>query len=213
MIPHRRRGGPASVVYTDNGVSSGSVSSFTFSARNLGTASSDRKIIVATVGLGNSATLSSVTVAGVSATVSFTVANVGIAIVSVPTGATGDVVVNWSAAENTVTIGVWAAYGLGSTTPTDTGSSVADPFTDTLNVSAGGIAVGLAHIDATGGSAPTFTWTGLAEVFDGAGSSPASGQAHSGASSNFATAQTGLTITADASAARELGSLVIASFR
>jgi len=88
-------------------------SSYTFSSQNLGTAASDRQIIVLakTEGVnGGGLVFSSITVQGITATLiqadtgAVTANNCAIAIVDVPTGTTGDIV---------VTLGVTTAYDMG----------------------------------------------------------------------------------------------------
>lgn len=173
---------------------------FTFSSQNLGTASSDRYIIVGigTRKAGTTGQINSVTVGGVSATIvgqtkatgDSNNSTAGMAIALVPTGTTGDVVVTMSEAFLRMGISLWSATSLSSITPTDSGTSNASDPTDNLNISAGGFAIGYSFA----GSNVTATWTGLTENFDTNFQTNAS---HTGASQTFDTIQTGRTITAD----------------
>jgi len=207
----------ATIVHTADPTDSVDRTNYTFSGVAIGTAATNRRIIV---GVGNrftsgNPTISSLTVAGIPAT---QVAHVSagastvkatLFIADVPTGTTADIVVNQSGGTVNCGLGVWAAYDLLSSTATDFGTSVANPATDGIAVSAGGIIVGYA---VTGGSdAPrTHTWTGISEEFD---ETIEGFIAHTGASGEFASASTP-TLTVTPSAALALGpAAVFASFR
>lgn len=173
-------------------------STYTFSAVNFGTASSDRKIIVAVSGRtldGSSSgnVITSVTIGGVSATISVQAQNSGntqgIAIAAVPTGTSGDVVVVFSETMTNADIATYSTTGISSNVAFSTGTSTANPLTANIDVPAGGIAVALAKSD--DGTA-TATWAGLTERYD---ESDANGNDISGASLAFATVQTGLTVS------------------
>lgn len=172
-------------------------STYTYAAQNLGTASSDRKIIVAVHGRksGANTTINSVTVGGISATIVVQDSNnlsnsntAGIAIASVPSGTTGNVVVVFGATMARSEIGLWSVVGLYNSTPTVTATSLTNDGTCTINVLAGGFVIGAGTV-----ITQFTTWSNLTERYDDSVSSTVS----SGASNNFATAQTGLTITAD----------------
>lgn len=183
------------LVFNQTNESPTNQSAYTFSSVNLGTATSDRVIIVSTTGRaddGTARTLSSMTIGGVSATINVQSENSGnvaaIACASVPTGTTGDVVVTFSGTMGDAKIATYRATNI-STTATDTGSSSANPLTDTLNISATGFALSMAKSD---GTTPTATWTNLVERFD---ESDQGGNYVSGASQTYQTAQTALSIT------------------
>lgn len=169
-------------------------SSYTFSAQSLGTAASDRYIVV-TVGAraGTTETISSVTIGGVTATINVqSTSNNNIAsvcIANVPTGATGDIVVTFSGTMDRCGIGAWRATGVTSTTATDTGTSIANPLTTNLDINAGGFAVAIGRTD----DIATATWTNLTEKFDE--EIGAEGNFFSGASDEFVSAQTNLAVT------------------
>lgn len=188
----------ANVTFLQNTISVADASSYTFAAQNLSTAAADRYIIVGVSARGVGApTLDSVTIGGVSATLVAmarnTVSNLSVttlAVANVPTGTTGDVVVTFSAGMVRCGIGVFRTTGI-NPTPTGTATSVADaPTQSTLDVVAGGFAVAVAH---TAGDNATTTWTGLTERYD---QIDAELTPHTGASDDFASTQTDLTITA-----------------
>ena len=109
----------------DNPVSN----AFTFSSHGLGTAASDRKIILGITALhGSTRTLSSVTIGGVTATITVqangsSADHQSIVIADVPTGATGDIVVTFSASTTVCGIVGVAVYGLSSSTAVATYTS------------------------------------------------------------------------------------------
>lgn len=179
-------------------------STYTFAAQNLGTASSDRYIIVSAAArkAGASTTISSITIGGITATIVKQATNfitntnvVGLAIALVPAGATGDIVVTFGGTMVRCAIGVWLATNISSITPVDTDSSTAADPTCALNVTTGGFAIG-----ASGPLASTSTWTGLTERFD---ISVEASNIFTGASDTFAAAQHQLTITIDSTGAVE----------
>ncbi|MGE0604992.1 MAG: hypothetical protein AB7O46_14530, partial [Xanthobacteraceae bacterium] len=142
------------------------LSTYTFSSADLGTPASNRYIIVGAIGVGGSASaISSVTVGGVSAalviagTLQFA-SPIELWIASVPTGATGNIVVVFNSSESACGIGVWAAY-LASPTAIDTGSGTTT-FNDTLTSAAGGFAVAISMLNSAAGS----TWTNITENYD-----------------------------------------------
>lgn len=141
-----------------------------FQGLSIGTAASDRRVIVAVHGVDGvsaSPTISSATIGGVSATIicQTTVnarAVTGIIIAAVPTGTTADVSITFSSGLVRAAIGVWTCTGLTSSTAVDSGTSGATPGTKTLTTVAGGFAVGA--ISEFAGN--TFTWTNLTEDYD-----------------------------------------------
>jgi len=141
-------------------------STYTFTSADLGTAAANRHIIVGINGVGGSASqVSSVTIGGVSAarviagTLQYN-SPIEIWIAAVPTGATGDIVVNFNGSESAASVSVWAAY-LASATPVDIGDGTGT-FNDTLNSTAGGFAVAITMLNPTAGS----TWTNVTENYD-----------------------------------------------
>lgn len=180
------------------------VTTYTFSSQNLGTAASDRHIIVAVAAraLGATAcTISSVTVGGVAATISHQVSNnttnsnvVGLAIAAVPSGTTGDIVVTLSRSALRCRIAAYRATTI-NPTATDTGTdttAASSQVSDTIDVPAGGCAVAVTMV-AIVTPPTTWTWGGVTEDHDATVETSAS---VSGASSAFAASQSGLSVTA-----------------
>lgn len=167
----------------------------TYSGVPLGDAASDRLVVIwVHMAIGGAADLTSATIAGISATKVLEVdgTNSCSAIIQavVPSGTTGNVVVNWSASVARGGIGVWALYNLQSTTPHDfdapAGGGVATRSVS-LDFAAGGI--GIAGI---GNNESPSTWTNATERFDLQGAS----NGISGADYTAATAEIGRSISA-----------------
>lgn len=174
---------------------------YTFSSQNLGTADADRYIAVGIVARGTSpVTVSSATIGGVSATISVQTTNTtpgyniaAIIIAAVPSGTTGDIVVTFSAGVLRCGIAAYRLVGIDSITPADTGTSVANAPTTSLDIAANGVGIGMAMTQAS----TTTTWTGLTEDSD---FTPESVITASSASLFPGTTQTGLTCTGTFSA-------------
>jgi len=165
---------PATINYRASATNGVPASSFTFAETNIGTASPARFVVVG-VGVRDSDadTVSSVTIAGASATL---LANLQTAAGAenniaalygavVPSGATADIVVTLSGSIAMIGVGVWAVYGLASTTPVTTATSAANPASLNVNVQPGDIVIAMSS---TGGSGvvATSTWAGVTERFD-----------------------------------------------
>lgn len=156
----------AIITFTASAQDVANASTYTFASQALGTAYTDRKIIVGIGARGGSDyTPSSVTVGGVAATqVASVVQNgsyAGIYIASVPTGTTGNVVVTFSGTMVRAAVGVWSARRLQSTTAIDTATDPDNPISQALTMSAGSIGVGVGFTQGTA----THTWTGLTKTF------------------------------------------------
>lgn len=183
----------ATVTYTDNASVVSTTTTFTFSAAAIGTATSDRKIVVGVWAHGHGGvTLNSVTVGGVSAS-SVVSKIVGDGInelwqADVPSGTTGDVVATFSSNKAACSIIVWAVTGAASAANA-TGTSTADPLTASVTIPAKGIVIGRAIC----GSSATFTWTNVTENAEYVANTIGQG----GASLAYADLQTNLAITAD----------------
>jgi hypothetical protein len=166
-------GGPKVVTFQTSDSSSAGTSSTTFTAKAIGTAASDRYVIVAVCVLNNaSATPSTVTVGGNSATRQVRSARGGgivdIWTVLVTTGTTADVVVTCAAAPNRVGIIIWSATGLSSGTAVGTGTentATSPHTTGSFSTSNGGFVVAASCDNGaptytesvTGGGSPTVT--------------------------------------------------------
>lgn len=147
------------------------LTTYTFSAQTLGTAAGDRYIVLVIGGDssdGASKTVSSVTVQGITATLLSTQYSVerdtmAMAIVAVPTGTTGDIVVTWSATMRNMGVGWWRVTGLSSATPYDFDGAArtGDGESTAIDIPSSAIAIAGAHC-----SAPSLSWTGLTEDFE-----------------------------------------------
>ena len=156
-------GGTLTGAFLQGAGDSTDLTTYTYASQNLGTASSDRVVVVAVSGRQSSArTITSVTIGGVSATEIGTRGSsqnpLGIWMAAVPTGTTGDVVATFSGAMLRSTIILWAVTG-GATL------SGASSGTDTATVTGvtGGFIIAAAN---TTGSGATFTWTNATERYD-----------------------------------------------
>lgn len=189
---------PATITNTDNNVSGVNASSYNYASQALGSGTAADHIIIAAVGLNNASfSLNSVTVDGQAATIvaganSALVTNhvlAAIAIAPATVNPTGTVNLTFSAAIGRSGIGVFRVANLLSTTPTDTGGDTGASPSDTLNISAGGIAVGVVTHNDT-----NTVWTGLNERYE---TGIESGTFQSGAADAFGAAQVGLAISTD----------------
>lgn len=192
----------ATVSFASSAVSTADLTTYTFSSASLGTAASNRKIVIAVSGaVHTTATVSTMTVGGVSASlitgtkVRWPTSLYGLEIwqADVPTGSTGDVVVTWSNAQNRTGIGVWAVYGAAAAahaTATDNSA----PYSQAVVVPAGGVVIGAVW----GGSPVSYTWTApMTEKYD---QEVESNQLQSGASYASTAGETVTVIVAPASA-------------
>ncbi len=192
-------------LFLQTATSTSGLGTYTFSAQNLGTAASDRYIVVAVASrkAGASATISSVSVGGVTASIvsqvtdNVTNTNVsGLAIAAVPSGTTGDVVVTFSLTMLRCGIALYRLDNLVSSTPYDFHSSTVAAPTASLQTTYG-CAIGTAI---TAQVAST-TWTGLvAKDYDLA---IVAGTQFSGASTVLTTSGATPTVTATFSNSQE----------
>ena len=211
---------PATATKTDDSIDVTNTDVYTFSAQTLGTIARGRRIVVGVMGSnGSTTTIDSVTVAGNAAVQLVQAEGIGgggwtqvaLFIIVDEINATGDIIVTFSVANFRCGIGVWAVNNLLSSIATDTGSSTADPQNDTLNISAGGVAIGYSGTYMSGSAGSTHVWTNLTEQFDTTFSETEIN--HSGASDAFAAAQSALSITCNPSAAITAGAMVLAALR
>lgn len=198
------RSAGATRTFIDSAVSGTNSATHTFSSVSLGDVASDRVIAVAissSGGTGN-ATISSVTIGGVSAARRVGGSPQGGGLVmefwsaSVPTGASGDIVINHSGPKDHCGIGWWRLTSVGSVSDTAAAvGSQTSPYTATIDVTAGSVVLAMA----SGNSAASFSWSGgsISEDYDDA---IESNYTHSGASELVSAADTGVTYTATASA-------------
>jgi hypothetical protein len=147
---------------------------YTFSNVDIGTASSDRLVVVACHATGNTGALNinltSMTLGGSSMTnaAAFAedTASVDLYYLTVTSGTTATIVATYPNQKRRCTIAVYTITGLNSSTPSDTGtSSNSDSApTLTLDIPTGSIAV-YAHTSASG-STTTVTYSSATEHYD-----------------------------------------------
>jgi hypothetical protein len=161
---------------TDTDASGANNPGYTFAAMDFGEAAADRYIIAAVDLSANSGSLdaTSVTIGGVSATEAtartFTSGSVshyaGLWIAAVPSGTSGDVVVNASTTLRDGAVTTYRVTGIASATPTDTDfdeSASTSTYTMDLDTTYGGIVIATGNNeDQTTG----YSWTGVDEDDD-----------------------------------------------
>ena len=190
-------------------------STYTFPSLDIGTASATRYVIVGVISSGTSPSVSSITVAGNSATMAVQVdesnLRIGLWIVAVASGTTGDVVVTHTGTMLRCGVVVWAAYDLASATPTATATDIVPTLSQSLTINAGGIGIGLADGYQSGG-AQTWTWTELTENVDTSFNDGTNYDNMTGASLASA-AGTTITVTATKTGSDANDCFVLAAFR
>lgn len=170
---------PATVTFLQCANDSTNLTTYTFAAQNVGTATADRYTAIGIASQDNAITfgVSSVTVGGASATEIADQAGAGslsssaIYILSNPSGTSEDVVVTFSEAIADATICLWQVNNLLSGTAVDTAvgfSTNASAITLDTDTAADGITVGICDQE-TG--AQSTTWTGLTERVDASSAS------------------------------------------
>jgi len=210
MSPHVLA--PGAVAFAGTASSTSNISTYTFSGVAIGTASSDRKVVVFTSsdGYTTSDTLTSITVGGATASLvasgeNFATNSSYIYQIDVSSGTTADIIVTWSGTQGVCSVITWAVTGCGASAH-DTGKdSQSSPDADTIDIPADGVCVGGAHSNTSG----SFTWVGLTERVDEP--APDGDWKHSGASDAFATVTSGRTISSQPSAGSQHG-MVCASW-
>jgi hypothetical protein len=163
------------VEYTDVLGSSSNAFTYTFSGASIGTASSDRLVVVCAMINAQSITtygISSVTIGGSAATLAVSSSlgkNSAIFYRLVPTGTTATIVVSLSGSgtPGRCAVGVFAVTGYTNSTPEVVGSAYSDTSVSSLsvpiNVSSGAAAIACCYV----GSNATSTWTSpMVEAFD-----------------------------------------------
>lgn len=187
-----------------------------FGTLALGTAATNRVMVIEVWWRGsggNTRSISSLTVAGNAASCvesGTAFANgANICVVAVPTGTTGNVTVNFSGGVTGSTVAVLAAYGMSTTATSVFDNQTSTPFTNSVNVPAGGVAFGVVGQSAST-SGQSFSWSGIAEDFDNRDAG--TDQVVSGAHTVFLPAQTGLSITATYSTSTTNARMAVATF-
>jgi len=207
----------ATIAFTDNATDTLNRSTYTFSSVGIGTASSDRYIIVAAVGDNKATALSSssITPSGGSSQSGTTILSHTVAAVAsylaifgpVTTATTADIELSFNSTIFRCGIAVWAAT-LQSDTPTDTGTDQnVNNLSANIDIDDGGVVVAVAG----GWSFPIFgSWVGVDE--DVGTTFIENQMRYATASRAYATGGTGTTIGVTASSSR-LETFACASFR
>lgn len=219
MIPVVSAGGPppaASSTFRGSFGNSANLTSYTFTAVDVGAANSARYVVVAAHHESGSG-FTGCTIGGFTAStlaVANTSGQMGAVLygASVPTGATVDIVVTLGSAPAFAIIGVWTLHDLLSQTPTDTLQVVAanPPLSGDIDIAADGVilAAFTGGVDATA----NVTWTGVTEEYD---VGPPSGENCKGSGASFASSSAivNRTVTANTSAASGNEALVAVAWR
>ena len=165
----------ATLTYLTALSSTANLTTYTYAATALGTAHANRRIIVAVMfDASDDYAAVSVTVGGVAATLvvganAFGIGGdgaVALYIALVPTGTTGDIVVQYATAALRSAVGVWRLDGAFSSTAVDTATDTVTSFPGaSISVPSGGVIVAALYEAAT----TAVTWTSpLTERFDSA---------------------------------------------
>ena len=186
----------ATVVNTASEVKDGtSRTNLSYASVAIGTADTNRKIVVVATGGIGGGTHSSMVIGGVSATLvaqESAGANNHSSMweAAVPNGTTATIAYTTSVADIRNAIGVWAVYDA-SDVYYSSATSTADPLSaGGMTIPAGGVGIGGCY----NGNTSAFTWVGLTEDYD---ELVFDAQYHSGASGAFSTFQDALTVTGD----------------
>jgi len=195
---------PASVSFAGSSVDGTDQTTYTFTSHAIGTAAANRTVVVCISGngAGFSRSVSGVTIGGVSATELIDYQNPtstdqlsAMYSLAVASGTTATIVVTFSDSMVACGIGVFAAYGISSSThATDTDPS--EPGSLSLNVPANGIAIACSRSD----NGAACTVTGVTEAYD---ENVESNRYQYGGALAFASAQTPLAIGFDASGSNQ----------
>ncbi len=142
-------------------------SSYTFSGLNLGTAFPGRYIVAALSWAAASATLTSLTIGGVTAAILVqTIAPSGgataLCIAAVPAGTSGNVAITLTGNANGATVALYALKGINAAAASAIASSTMAAPAATLNVRGGGVVIGVAT-GASNSGPPSTSWSALTE--------------------------------------------------
>ena len=204
---------PPSLEFRTSVIDTTSLTTYSFAGVDIGGADPTRRVIVAaSINSGSSRSTSSVTIAGVGATLHTNVAaldHVSLSSAQVAAGTTATISVTFSGGGTAGSIGVWRlvneTVGTPHATATDIVISGAD-LSVSLNVPTNGALVASVCDDFTGGTGAT-AWTGAIEKYDSAFDSVFFQV--SGASETGLSLQTGRTVTATCSGTSPRGSLAV----
>ena len=148
----------AIVTYTTTANSTVNQSVYTFSSQDISTAAANRTVIVGVVCHADAlGAITSVTIGGNTATEvvysqgpAAASEECGIYTYALTTGTTADIVVTISGSPHRCQIGVWAAYGIGDSD--DTVTDIVLPFSQSITLSEGGVAVAVSMNNVPGGN-------------------------------------------------------------
>lgn len=197
-------GGAPAVGFVSSYSNAANQAAYTFAGCDLGAAAATREIfvVIAAYQGGTARTLSSVTIGGVAATLETTFTNgtarlLGLARATVPSGATGDVVVTFSGAVQNCNIALYravnrAAAGTGASDTSSATGSAASLAVTGVDVAAGGFVLTAATWFSTV-SAPSVA--GLSAALDVFMTPEANGYSAHGSTPLQVSASTGATIT------------------
>jgi hypothetical protein len=190
-------------------------SSYTFSNISIGTAASDRYIVVAAFGSGGSSTtVTSVTVGGSNAASLVQIAGSttvnSLFIIPVSTGTTANIVVTFPDAKDRCAVSVWRVTGISSITPYDTASFGTSNSVNTSSVNIDTVSGGILIASSIRGGTQsgTTTWTGATEAYD----FTVSGRIVSGASLSNTSTETNRLLQTDFTTTAATAAFVAVSF-
>lgn len=158
--------GGAAVTHSFNGSSSVVATGppWTSASISFGTIASNRYLVAAIVGQSSGLSITGVTIGGVTATLQGSVAVNGVAqagiwIAAVPTGASGNVIISATGGASSwdFGVGLYSLYGNHALSADATGQSTANPLSVTLNAPAGCVVIASAFLAANA----TAVWTNL----------------------------------------------------
>jgi hypothetical protein len=187
----------ASVSYVSTGTNDTSANSYTFSSQNIGTAASDRWVVVAATAYNTGRSVQSLTIGGTNATKiveaktpSGNSATVAIYALQVSSGTSADIVIDYGGAgQISCGIMVWNVNSSSGSWNTATDTDASDPLTASVSVNDGGVVIAASAY--AGGTAPTnVVWAELTENNDAVVESSPSPFWQSGASKAYSSGQT-----------------------
>jgi hypothetical protein len=204
MLSHALRAASSKPTFTYNGTASSATdaASYTFTAVSIGTAATNRRvIIVLNTAASALRSISSATIGGISATIydaSLFANSIKIIYATVPTGTTADVVVNFSGTLLRIALGSYSVYNLKSITPiavAQSNSWSSGAISATVSAPADSILLAGVYTSTTANS---FTWTNATlnyttSVETGTNQSGASVQTTTGGNTTITATATGAT--------------------
>jgi hypothetical protein len=216
IIPHPSAVGVGDLSYVASTANATDAASYTFAGHAIGAVAVNRRVIVAVAGrAGASLTFNSLTVGGnAAAKIAERADNTDAAnfnctaifLVTLDTGTTADIVVTPNTTMLRCVIHVYRGVDINAVAHQTKTAGITDPSTITIDIPSGGNALAsICNGDSNSGS---YTWTGLTEDYDAVTELRTFSAAHG----NFASQQTGRTVTADYSLTTLGQTMVAASF-